>query len=349
MSTNNDLRKRAIACFATSLFLLMLSVTVITSAPSRKKGRSEEVLLFHRGLQIKGGGDTPTASPTKAPIASPTAQPTLSPPKCFDTTNELYAAVDKFMLGGDVAMSQLSATYGLPIGEWCVSGIQDFSELFHADRNPLAASFNSDISLWDVSSGTAMDRMFRKAEDFDKDLSAWDVSSVLDMRGMFAWASSFDKDLSAWDVSKVSTMQEMFFVAGSFNQDLSSWHPSSVESMRSMFNGASSFNKNIAGWDVSKVSTMSAMFEGATSFDQDLSSWNTANVKDLSHMFREASSFNQNLCSWGHKLPTRANVDFMFYDTSCTEERTPNLSPNTPGPLCYSCKERCLLFSVVCK
>jgi hypothetical protein len=48
------------------------------------------------------------------------------------------------MEGGNAEMAQLSATYGLPIGTWCVSKIQDFSLLFNG-----AASFNFDISLWD--------------------------------------------------------------------------------------------------------------------------------------------------------------------------------------------------------
>jgi hypothetical protein len=91
---------------------------------------------------------TPTERPTVAPTTRlPTAQPTLPPPtKCFETTNELLPLVDLLLQGGNA--SELEETYGLPMGTtWCgCSGIQDFSNLFHArDRNSAAASFNEDI------------------------------------------------------------------------------------------------------------------------------------------------------------------------------------------------------------
>jgi surface protein len=66
--------------------------------------------------------------------------------KCFETANELQDVVDTYLAHDDEAMSQLSGMYGLPIGAWCVSNIEDFSHLFDGDRNPLAAKFNEDIS-----------------------------------------------------------------------------------------------------------------------------------------------------------------------------------------------------------
>jgi hypothetical protein len=45
----------------------------------------------------------------------------------LETADELRSEVGGFMEGGNAEMAQLSATYGLPIGTWCVSNIQDFS------------------------------------------------------------------------------------------------------------------------------------------------------------------------------------------------------------------------------
>jgi surface protein len=238
----------------------------------------------------------------------------LSPLKCFETRDELRLAVDTFMLGGDSLMVKLEKTYGLPIGTWCVSNIQDFSSFLSNERNSRAAIFNEDLAAWDVSKVSTMNYMFHFATAFDQDLSSWNTSSVQDLSNMFAYASSFNKDLAAWDISKVSTTNGMFYDAPPFDQDLSSWNTSSVDDFSFMFEGASSFNKDLAAWDVSKVYWMQ-------------------------HMFSRAASFDQNLCSWGDKLPrdTDAIVDTMFEYTSCPTQDDPVISANTPGPFGYPC------------
>ena len=70
---------------------------------------------------------------------------------------------------------------------------------------------------------TDMSRMFRGAASFNGDISSWDVSSVTDMSGMFWSARSFDQPLNAWDVSSVTDMTWMFLDADSFDQDLGGW------------------------------------------------------------------------------------------------------------------------------
>ena len=52
-------------------------------------------------------------------------------------------------------------------------------------RTMFAKNFNSDISKWDVSKVTTMERMFSNCLDFNADLSKWDVSRVTSMAGMF--------------------------------------------------------------------------------------------------------------------------------------------------------------------
>jgi surface protein len=130
--------------------------------------------------------------------------------KCFGITNELRDAVNKFMLGGDVAMTELATTYGLPMGTWCISNIQDLSSLFDIDRNSLASNFNEDLSTWDTAKVSTMQWMFYGAASFDRDLSSWSTSNVENLNYMFWDASSFNKALATWDTAKVSTMNRMF-------------------------------------------------------------------------------------------------------------------------------------------
>ena len=77
-----------------------------------------------------------------------------------------------------------------------------------------AASFNQDLSGWDVSGVTDATSMFRDAASFNQDLSGWDASGVTDASFMFRGAASFNQDLSGWDVSGVTDTSSMFQGAG---------------------------------------------------------------------------------------------------------------------------------------
>merc|ERR1719201_1536112 len=94
-----------------------------------------------------------------------------------------------------------------PIGSWDVSAVTDMSGLF-VDKflNTTATKFNGDLSKWDVSRATNMQRMFFSLSSFNGDLSKWDVSKVTNMVAMFRSASSFRGGLFKWDVSKVTHM-----------------------------------------------------------------------------------------------------------------------------------------------
>ena len=101
---------------------------------------------------------------------------------CFDTTQELYAAVDAYLAenSSSVATSTVAQTYGYPMGSWCVDQLEDLSELFcayeflgvcnkHSNLN--ARSFNEDLAAGNVSRARDMSRMFLGARVFNQDLS----------------------------------------------------------------------------------------------------------------------------------------------------------------------------------
>jgi hypothetical protein len=58
------------------------------------------------------------------------------------------------------------------IGQWDVSQVQEFDDLFSTLQNPRMAQFNEDISHWDVSNIVSMRNLFRGAT-FSSNLSSW--------------------------------------------------------------------------------------------------------------------------------------------------------------------------------
>ena len=77
------------------------------------------------------------------------------------------------------------------------SKVTDMSRLLGGDNNRIdyQASFNQNISSWDVSNVTNMQQMFTGALTFNQDISSWDVSSVTNMEQMFWMANSFNQDI----------------------------------------------------------------------------------------------------------------------------------------------------------
>ena len=84
-----------------------------------------------------------------------------------------------------------------------------------------------------------MHEMFRGAASFNADISNWNVLRVTNMQGMFIHAAVFNNDISKWDVSSVTHMDYMFWGAQSFRINLCG--PAWVFSMASktlMFDGS---------------------------------------------------------------------------------------------------------------
>jgi surface protein len=249
----------------------------------------------------KTSDETSTSNPTSSPVGE----------QCFESHEELTDTVDLYLAGE--RMDFISASYGPNIGDWCVTGVADFSYLFASARNLAAASFKEDVSGWDMSGATNMVSMFDGAASFEGDLSSWNVSNVYNMTNMFAGASRFTSDLSQWDVSKVT-------------------------GMRGMFSRASSFNSDISSWDVSRVIDMRELFHVAYAYNQDLSRWKLDSVETLEDMFNGARFFLQNMCSWGSQLEGRVvDAANMFSRTSCPERAEVNFTRSPPSPFCFEC------------
>ena len=186
--------------------------------------------------------------------------------------------------------------------------IDDSAQLFD-DRYYGSYNINGDISSWDVSNVTKMNRMFWKSQDINQDISSWDVSNVTNMVQMFD-ESDFNDDISSWDVSSVTNMFSMFEET-EFNQDISSWNVSNVTIMSSMFYKNLYFDQDIGDWDVSNVTDMSSMFHRAFSFNQDISSWDVSSVTKMNYMFTDTAYFDSPLDNWDVSSVTEMRGMFM--------------------------------------
>ena len=231
-------------------------------------------------------------------------------------SNMAYNAVDSPDLSSVTDMSYMfhdAASFNGDLSSWNVSSVTDMSGMFF-----FASSFNQPLNGWNVSSVTDMSHMFRLASSFNQPLNDWDVSSVTDMSYMFRGATSFNQPLNGWNVSSVTDMSHMFSFASSFDQNLNNWNVSSVTDMSYMFRSAAAFNQPLNDWDVSSATSMYSMFRSATSFDQPLNDWNVSSVTDMSYMFRGATSFNQPLNDWNVLSVT--DISYMFNDATSFDQ-----------------------------
>ena len=219
--------------------------------------------------------------------------------------------------------------------------VTDMSSLFARSRSS-DKTFNDDISTWDTSNVTTMERMFLWNYLFNQDISHWDTSNVTNMNYMFhAWRSAywaFNQPIWSWDVSHVTSMSQMFYNQANFNQNIWSWNVSNVTTMWWMFECAwfdnwwsdsirnwntwnvtdmsnmfwcwqlekSIFNQPINNWDVSHVTNMNGMFARNWNFNQPLNNWNTSSLTTMWTMFYR-TWFNQDISMWNTTNITNYN------------------------------------------
>ena len=61
--------------------------------------------------------------------------------------------------------------------------------------------------------------LFKFQATFNEDISSWNVAAATNMAGMFHGAGAFNQNLSCWATSAVTSMAWMFSEASAFNGD----------------------------------------------------------------------------------------------------------------------------------
>ena len=188
-----------------------------------------------------------------------------------------------------------------------------------------AASFNCDISSWDVSKVTDFSLMFNTASKFNQPLNSWvlKTTGTVNMASMFISATIFNQSLSSWNTVAVTNMSSMFKNATAFNQDISSFNTAAVTLMNSMFDSATNFNNGLASGvagtlslNTAAVTAMANMFYGANAFNCNVGSWNVSACTNFNAMFQVMSNFNNggstDINNWSIKTTGTVTMQGMF-------------------------------------
>ena len=179
--------------------------------------------------------------------------------------------------------------------------------------------YKIDLSNWDTSYITNMNRMFNACEHLVSiDSSEFNTSNVTDMDQMFYDCKKLTSlDVSKWDVSSVTDMGFMFFCFDQYylnKLDVSNWNVSNVTNMYYMFFGLKSLTKlDVSNWNVSNVTNMKSLFSNCSSLTSlDVSNWNVSNVTDISNMFYDCSSLTSLKLFDLSKLTSITDINKLF-------------------------------------
>ena len=91
---------------------------------------------------------------------------------------------------------------------WDTGKVADMSWMFAATFGSFWGAFNGDISNFDTSSVTDMEKMLYACDEFNHDISGWDISNVTNMTNFMtsgaAWSTAnYDLALNAWSLLTV--------------------------------------------------------------------------------------------------------------------------------------------------
>jgi surface protein len=218
-----------------------------------------------------------------------------------------------------VDMFKSADAFNQDVSSWDLSTATNLSTMF---GNALLFN-NGGVSLnWAGGFGNNANLffMFGYTSAFNQDISDWDVTNVTNMERMFLTSTAYNNGGVALDWSNtanVTKMANMFNNATAFNQDIDTWDISSVTNMHNMFNNATAFNSLIPtnrsqGNPV--LTDISGMFHNAIAFNQNVNVLNVSNVTSMRTTFNNARAFNNGGVSlnWGSETAKVTNWAYAF-------------------------------------
>jgi surface protein len=199
-------------------------------------------------------------------------------------------------------------------------------------------AFDQDISSWNVSSVTTMEKLFKDSH-FNKDISNWSVATCTNFVEMFS-GSRFNYDIRGWNIAQTDSLTDMikdttdyfkaefglpdtvdtpdyrFFTLFTGNTTNTAWS-SNLQQRMNDYNNDVDATKAIYGdinyWNTSGLTGLRYLTYGR-SWNHDISEWNISNVNYLDYSFYNNATFNQNVST---KVVTRpSGRQYIAWDTS---------------------------------
>ena len=170
--------------------------------------------------------------------------------------------------------------------------IDNISSIFDGCKSLISIS---DISRWDISKVTKMDKCFNECISLESlpDISGWDISNVTTMEKLFSQCQSLKSlpDIGQWDTSIVSNMKYLFCHCAALKSlpKIGKWNLSNANNMFKMFGYCQSLSSlpDISRLNIANVIDLGCLFEGCSSLVSlpDISKWDTSKVEDMASMF----------------------------------------------------------------
>ncbi len=217
------------------------------------------------------------------------------------------------------AFKSMAVFEGNGLGNWDVSSITNFDEMFFNSSNvnfaithPNYWEINPTVTtVYNMFKGTAMNGgqaagVSGRNCEFKFSTDPADSTSLPNL--LSGIGGEFNQDISTdsvngyWEMDRVVDMTFMLSSCSNFNQNIGNWNVGACTNFSGLFSGCANFNNGgsntINNWDVSSALNMASMFLNCNNFDQPLGSWNVSSVTDMSSMFQNADNFDQDLSSW---------------------------------------------------
>ncbi|MBR3640259.1 MAG: BspA family leucine-rich repeat surface protein, partial [Clostridia bacterium] len=182
-----------------------------------------------------------------------------------------------------------------------------FTRMFEGDALLLGTGGNTtlDLSGWNTSLITSMDRMFKGCSSVKCiDSSTWETGNVTTMASMFTNCTDLEHiDVSTWDFSKVTTIMANTAVTDG------------------MFAGCSSLKEFIApNKTTNKIKSVYGMFYNCTDLERvDLTGWNLGAATSSASMFSGCTSL-ETLILKDCAFTAASSISNMFYNCSSLTE-----------------------------
>ena len=207
------------------------------------------------------------------------------------------------------SMFYAATSFNQNLNDWNISSVTNMSSMFY---NALA--FNQPLYKWAIGNPnqtvTNMNSMFvvnnGATASFNQDISNWNIQYITsnDQLNMFLRANQLNANFKPYPLYNPQTNPSLtnaniqytvlnYIKAPFLYRQIGLWDTSGVTDMSGLFMNQGTFNEDINGWNVSNVTNFAQMFEGATSFNQDLYSWNLQG-KNYTDMFAGATHMTSN-------------------------------------------------------